>query len=79
MQLIDNAKAVWKHYSTWALTTVAGVGGTWVAIPEEIKSNLPHWVAQGVSWTVFFAGLFGLAGKFSPQKSLTDDKPKDAP
>lgn len=74
MKLVDDARQVWRHWSTWALTTVAGIGGTWLGIPDEIKSNLPHWVAQVVSWVVFIAGLLGLGAKFKAQNL---DKPED--
>jgi hypothetical protein len=76
MKLVDDCKTVWKHWSTWALTTVAGVGGTWLGIPDEIKANLPHWVAQGVSWSVFVAGVLGLGAKFKAQNlPPPEDKP----
>jgi len=80
MKLIDNAREVWKHWSTWALSTVVGIGGAWVSIPDEIKTNLPHYVSEGVSWVVTIAALLGLGAKFSPQKNLTPpDQPENKP
>jgi hypothetical protein len=76
MKLVDNAKQVWKHWSTWALGWVAGVGTVWLGIPDEIKANLPHWFAQVVSWTVVIAGFLGLGAKFKAQNlPPPEDKP----
>lgn len=71
MKLIDNATAVWKHYSTIALSTLAGLGATWANLPDSVKNALPSWVAQAVGWTVFAVALLGIGGKF------VDQTPKD--
>jgi hypothetical protein len=73
MKVVDDARTVWRHYSTLALTTIAGLGGVWATVPDDIKALLPHWVGQGVAWCVFGVAVLGIGGKF------IDQTPKDKP
>ena len=73
MKLVDNAKQVWRHYSTIALTMAGGLQGAWVGMPDSIKADLPDTVGKAVAWITFAIAIFGLGGKF------IDQTPKDAP
>lgn len=63
MKLIDNVRGIWKHYSTWALSTVASLGVTWASVPEDIKAQLPHSVGQAVAWVVTIVAILGIGAK----------------
>lgn len=71
MKLIDNARDVWHHYSTIALTAASGLQGAWLGIPDGIKDNLPTAVGQAVSWISLAIVIMGLFGKFIKQPELT--------
>lgn len=71
MKFIDNARGVWHHYSTIALTAASGLQGAWVSIPNEIKENLPEIVAHSVSWISLAIVVMGLFGKFVKQPEVT--------
>ena len=73
MKLVDNAKQVWRHYSTIALSMAAGLQGMWAGMPDSIKADLPDTVGKAVAWVTFMVAMFGLGGKFIVQA------PKDAP
>ena len=71
MKFIDDAKSVWRHYSTIALTAASGLQGAWISIPDTIKSGLPELVGHAVSWVSFGIVVLGLFGKFVKQPEVT--------
>ena len=71
MKFIDDAKSVWHHYSTIALTAASGLQGAWISIPDAIKANLPITVGQAVSWVSLAIVMLGLFGKFVKQPDAT--------
>ena len=73
MKLVDNAKQVWRHYSTIALSVAGSLQGAWAAIPNATKADLPDSVGKVVAWITIAVIVFGLGGKFVVQA------PKDAP
>ena len=77
MKLVDDAREVWRHWSTQALAASAGIPTVWASIPDDMKAAWPpstiHWVLRV---TGIIAG-FGLVGKYIKQKPC--DPPKDAP
>lgn len=70
MKIVDNAHAVWRHYSTLALTAASGLQGAWISIPDAIKANLPVTVGQVVSWVSLAIVVLGLFGKFVKQPEV---------
>jgi len=73
MRLVDDCKAVWKHYSTIALMMAGGLQGMWAQLPDTVRADLPPSVGQAVAWITFAVAMGGLAGKFIAQP------PKDRP
>lgn len=52
-------RAVWRHYSTWALAAVLAVGSLWQYVPE-VQAFLPRWVVAVIA-------MAGLIFKLIPQ------------
>jgi hypothetical protein len=73
MKLVDDCKAVWRHYSTIALSMAASLQGTWASLPDSVHADLPAWVGKAVAWITLTVAVGGLAGKF------IDQAPKDKP
>jgi hypothetical protein len=73
VKLVDDCKAVWKHYSTIALSMAGSLQGLWAMLDDATKANLPPGVGHAVAWITFTVALGGLAGKF------IDQSPKDKP
>lgn len=67
MKLVDNARQVWRHYSTIALGMAGGLQGVWAGLPDSVKTDLPPAVGQAVAWITLAIALGGLAGKFVDQ------------
>lgn len=59
LRVIDDWKAGWKWVSTQALAIGAGINGAWVAVPDELKSNLPPKLLAYASLVIFASGLIG--------------------
>lgn len=71
MKLVDDAKEVWRHYSTIALGMAGGLQGVWASLPDAVRDDLPKSVGQAVAWITLGIAVAGLAGKF------VDQTPKD--
>ena len=55
LHLVDDARDVWKWYSTWAAVTSGAVSLGWAAVPQDIKDGAAWWVPLVVS-AICFAG-----------------------
>lgn len=73
MKLVDDWKAVWKHYSTIALGMAGSLQGVWAGLPDSVRDDLPRSFGQGVAWITVAVAALGLVGKF------IDQTPKDEP
>ena len=67
MKLVDDAKIVFRHYSTQALFWAANLQGTWALMPEDLKSSFPGYMPKTIAWITFAILSFGLGGKFVRQ------------
>ena len=59
MKLITDWKRAHRYLSTQAMLLAAGVQGAWVAIPDDLRSSVPHWIPQGVTGVLLAAGIVG--------------------
>lgn len=66
IDLLDRIRAVWHHYSTWALAALLAVGSLQEYVPQ-VQEYLPRWVVAGIA-------IAGLIGKLVPQ-----NKPDNTP
>ena len=64
-------RAVWRHYSTWALAAVLAVGSLWQYVPE-VQEFLPRWVVAVIA-------VAGLIGKLIPQVSQHSETSTNSP
>ena len=55
----NRIRAVWRHYSTWALAALGAVGGLYEFVPA-FRDDLPSWVVPVLA-------VAGLIGKLIPQ------------
>ncbi len=67
----------WKRAHTWLsmqMMALAGViQGAWTYLPDDMKSNLPHWCSTGVAMTTLGLLIGGMGGR------LIDQTPKPKP
>ncbi len=82
MQLIDNAKSAWRHFSTIALASGAAIQGVWIAFPNDLKAQLPDGTVRVVSYLTACILVWGLVGKFikqpTPEERLAEKAAKES-
>ena len=59
MKLIVDWKRAHRYLSTQAMLLAGGVQATWVAIPDDLRASVPHWIPQGVTGVLLAAGIVG--------------------
>ena len=59
MTLIENAKESWKWFSMQAMTLAGALQGTWVTIPEDLKSQVPTNAVHYATLVLVIAGIIG--------------------
>jgi len=73
MKLIENPRAVFKHYSLIALSTIASATTAYLAMPEKYQALVPYG-DKAVLVGMLIAAVLGTGGKFvqqSPPKDVT--------
>jgi hypothetical protein len=73
MKLIKNPKRIWRHFSTWAMTTAGGLQAVWLAIPQSMRDDLPKRAGEVVAWITLLIAVWGIGGK------VVDQTPKEPP
>ena len=66
-RIVPNWKSRLFDFSTIALAALTGIGGIWVAIPEDIKATFAPWVAVWVGRIMLALAAWGTIGKFLTQ------------
>ena len=66
VQFVENAKQSWKWFSMQAMTLAGAIQGTWVIMPEDLKSQVP---ANAVYYVTMALLAFGIAGRLVKQKA----------
>lgn len=59
MTLVENAKESWKWFSMQAMTLAAALQGTWVSIPDDLKSRVPDNLVNYITLALVLAGIAG--------------------
>lgn len=72
MKLIDNWKEAYKWASTRCMALAIAVQGTWMFIPDDLKSSAPHWVAPTITVVLLILGLGGRVTQSGVSSADTD-------
>jgi hypothetical protein len=59
IQLVEDAKQSWKWFSIQAMTIAAALQGTWVTLPEDLKSHVPTNAVHYATLALVIAGIIG--------------------
>ena len=59
MKFVENAKQSWKWFSMQAMTLAGALQGTWVTIPEDLKSSVPTNLVHYITLALVIAGIVG--------------------
>lgn len=64
MKLIDNWRKAYRMISVQAMALATAIQGTWVLVPEDMKTSIPPTVVQ---WTTMGLLVFGIFGRLVDQ------------
>lgn len=67
LQLVDDARRAWRHFSTIALAISSGILGAWAMMPDDLKASLPPGTPAIVAKVLLVVTVWGLIGKFLKQ------------
>jgi len=59
MKLVDDWKNAWRWFSVWCLTISGAAPAAWLAVPDEMRRQVPaEWLAVAAV-VIAVAGVFG--------------------
>lgn len=59
MKLIQDWRRTWRFFSVWAMTVTGALQGAWLAIPGDLKHNIPDGWVNAVSIVLLVLGVIG--------------------
>ncbi|ALN64570.1 putative membrane protein [Lysobacter antibioticus] len=59
MKLIDNWRCAWRFLSVQAMSLALAVQATWLSLPDDLRAQVPLWVAASVTAFLLITGLIG--------------------
>ena len=59
MKLIDNWRKAYRMVSVQAMAAATAIQGTWVLIPEDMKSTIAPGIVQWITMGLLVFGIFG--------------------
>ena len=59
MKLIDNWRKAYRMLSVQAMAAATAIQGTWVLIPEDMKSIIAPGIVQWITMGLLVFGIFG--------------------
>lgn len=68
MKFVENAKESWKWISMQAMTLAGALQGAWVAVPEDLKLEVPK---NMVHWITLVLVVAGIAGRLIKQPNVS--------
>lgn len=75
MQLVEDWRKAWKWFSVHAMVYAAAIQGTWLQLPDDIKTRVPESLVSGATIALLVLGVIGRIVK--QEKDEDDNKPQD--
>lgn len=66
MKLVDDWKAAWRWFSVQAMTLAGALQGTWVLLPEDLRTSVPQGWVCGLTVGLL---VLGVAGRLVKQEA----------
>lgn len=79
MKLISDWRRAHHYISVQSMVIAGAVQGAWLAIPDDLRNSLPHWVPQAVTGVLLGAGIVGRLIDQAPQAAPTPTVPAPRP
>ena len=68
MKLIDEVGQAWRMLSVQAMSAAIAIQGTWVSVPEDLKSGIPP---QWVHYLTMGLLVLGVVGRLVKQDKVS--------
>ena len=65
MRLVDNWRNCWRWFSTQAMVLAGAIQGSWLFVPDDLRSTIPPQWLQGITIALM---CMGVAGRLVKQK-----------
>jgi hypothetical protein len=59
MRLVRNAGSWWRWFSMQAMGLCVALQGAWMAVPDDLKGELPGWAFNGLCAALLLLGMIG--------------------
>lgn len=59
MKLVKNARAAWRWWSVQSMVLAGALQGAWLAVPADLKTHVPGWLATAVTMGILGLGVIG--------------------
>jgi len=59
MRLVEDAKRAWRWLSVQAMALAIVILGSWIAMPDDLRSAIPTWAGAIVAITILVLGIVG--------------------
>ena len=69
MTLIENWRKGYKMLSVQAMAAATAIQGTWVLVPEDMKTTIPPTLVQ---WLTMSLLVFGILGRLIDQPKVRE-------
>lgn len=70
MKLIPNWRRAHRMFCVQAMSAAAAIQGAWMALPDDMRAELPEGTASYVALTVLVLLAVGLGGRLVEQPAL---------
>jgi hypothetical protein len=68
MRPIPDWRSAWRYYSTQAMIGAAALQGAWMAIPDDLRANVPDWTANAITGAILVFGIVGRLVDQAPER-----------
>ena len=59
MKLVEDWKGAWRWFSVQAMVLASGLQGAWLAMPPDLKAQIPGDAVSVISMVLLAAGIIG--------------------
>jgi hypothetical protein len=59
MKLVKNARHAWRWFSVQSMVVAGALQGAWLAIPADLKTHVPGWLATALTMGILALGVIG--------------------
>jgi hypothetical protein len=68
-RLVDDWRECWRWISMQAMAIALALQGAWMAVPEDLRANLPSWLITAVTIVLLVLGMIGRLLTQQPRQS----------